>query len=245
MQFISAIFGVLTLYFFIGIFISKKFLFFIPSIKKRKWYVSLGFLVLCEILFAVTNPDFRNSVNDIDTTEKVITYHDSIYNVMKNDNYYIQRKLDIANNSLKYKDRFNNDSYSSSSLASIANRMRKYTECYNDSNFIKSDTLKKYNDLDSIYNANIKLCSQITDKSFYSILRKYYVSKISNELWEKDFEVELYGKEITFINGFFAANKNKQAFIDLYYNDLKALGFTKVNTKWIKHEPEYTYWNIK
>lgn len=73
--------------------------------------------------------------------------------------------------------------------------------------------------------------------------RKEYFNHVKNALWEKDIEVKMSGKNITYIGYMFVSNKVKK---DTYLEvlpDLEKLRFKRVTFK--SHEnSEYTYWDI-
>lgn len=79
-----------------------------------------------------------------------------------------------------------------------------------------------------------------------TICRKQYVKQLGDKLWEENIYVESSNnaKTITFIGAVFASNKNIKAWQDELGDALKEMGFTRVEYKWIKHDPEYTYYDL-
>lgn len=89
--------------------------------------------------------------------------------------------------------------------------------------------------------------SQLQIKEFPQ-MRLAYGNFVSNTMWEHDVDVTVFGsgnKTIEFVGGIFAANKNVKDAHTIIQDKLKELRFTRANYKWIKHEPEYTYYEIE
>ena len=76
--------------------------------------------------------------------------------------------------------------------------------------------------------------------------RDKYIEKLKNALWEENIDVVTSrdGKTITFIGGLFANRKNIKEWQNNIGQNLKILGFKRVEYKWIKHDPEYTYYDL-
>lgn len=77
--------------------------------------------------------------------------------------------------------------------------------------------------------------------------RARYAKLLGDELWEHDIKVKTLngGKTIEFVGGIFAANKNIKDFQEKVYGNLVAYGYTRSQYKWIEHDTEYTYFDIK
>lgn len=76
MEIISLILSFCTLYFLVGIFMSKKLLFFISNKEKRKWYFSLLLMVICSIVGVATTPNINSKMQENTSNKEV---KDSIY----------------------------------------------------------------------------------------------------------------------------------------------------------------------
>lgn len=76
------------------------------------------------------------------------------------------------------------------------------------------------------------------------IVREKYVKALGDKLWENNIYVESSGTTITFIGAVFANNKNIKDWEEELEPQLQELGFKQVRYKWIKHDDEYTYYNI-
>lgn len=77
--------------------------------------------------------------------------------------------------------------------------------------------------------------------------RARYSKLLGDELWEHDIKVKTLngGKTIEFIGGIFASNKNIKDFQEKVYGNLVDYGYTRSQYKWIEHDTEYTYFDIK
>lgn len=81
----------------------------------------------------------------------------------------------------------------------------------------------------------------------FPIIRKEYAKIAANKMWEEDIEVRSSGtsnRQITFIGGVFAANKNKKKFQEDINSIMLEFRFNRVNYKWHKGEEEYTYYIV-
>jgi hypothetical protein len=81
----------------------------------------------------------------------------------------------------------------------------------------------------------------------YPRIRKEYVAISKEKLWINDISVSSSGQNnttITYTGGIFAANANKQEFIDKLYKALERYRFKKVNFKWYEHDDRYTYYTL-
>jgi hypothetical protein len=76
-------------------------------------------------------------------------------------------------------------------------------------------------------------------------MRKAYVKKFANTLWEHNIEVIYSKKEITFVGGRYANNGNIKNDYEVIAKMLQDLRFSKANYKWYKYDDEYTYYDIK
>lgn len=76
--------------------------------------------------------------------------------------------------------------------------------------------------------------------------RTVYADYLRKKLWENNIDVETTngGTTIIFIGGIFANNKNIKDWQIAYADMLKEIGFKRVEYKWIRHAPEYTYYNL-
>lgn len=77
--------------------------------------------------------------------------------------------------------------------------------------------------------------------------RALYVKNLGDKLWEDNIYVECPngGTTITFIGGIFANNKNIKQWEEQIESQLADMGFKQVRYKWIKHDTEYTYYDIQ
>lgn len=73
--------------------------------------------------------------------------------------------------------------------------------------------------------------------------RKEYFNHVKNALWEKDIEVKMSGKNITYIGHMFVRNKViKDTYLEIL-PELKKLRFKRVSFMWFDGS-ESTYWDI-
>lgn len=73
--------------------------------------------------------------------------------------------------------------------------------------------------------------------------RKEYFNHVNNALWEKDIEVKMSGKNITYIGHMFVRNKViKDTYLEIL-PELKKLRFKRVSFMWFDGS-ESTYWDI-
>ena len=81
----------------------------------------------------------------------------------------------------------------------------------------------------------------------FPIMRKEYASIAAKKMWVEDIEVTSSGtgnRQITFIGGVFAANKNKKKFQEDINSIMLEFRFNRVNYKWHKGEQEYSYYTV-
>ncbi len=77
----------------------------------------------------------------------------------------------------------------------------------------------------------------------FSKARKEYFNHVKNALWEKDIEVKMSGKNITYIGHMFVRNKViKDTYLEIL-PELKKLRFKRVSFMWFDGS-ESTYWDI-
>lgn len=111
-------------------------------------------------------------------------------------------------------------------------------------------TLKgERSEVDSIINLTKKLKPHVIDfqVKHYPIIRKEYAEEMNKKMWEFDVEVKYSGKgnkELTYIGGMFAANKNIKEAYDRMYSDVMKMRFSKVNFKWIPSADEWDYYSV-
>lgn len=73
--------------------------------------------------------------------------------------------------------------------------------------------------------------------------RSEYYKHVKNALWEKNIEVKLEGKNITYIGYMFVDNKVIKDTYETILPELKKLRFKRVSFKWAEGV-KYTYWDI-
>lgn len=70
---------------------------------------------------------------------------------------------------------------------------------------------------------------------------------MDNKLWEENIAVEVSGKGNTilwFTAGRFANNKRIKEFQEAISSEVRTFGFKRTCYKWIKHDEEYTYYDL-
>jgi len=99
----------------------------------------------------------------------------------------------------------------------------------------------------------LKLVKKLTTKvssiqvKEFPILRKEYAQIVATKMWENDIEVSTDGsgnKNINFVGGIFAANKNKQDFQTQLTEVLTMFRFNQSRYRWYKGADEYTYYTV-
>lgn len=111
-------------------------------------------------------------------------------------------------------------------------------------------TLKgERSEVDSIMDLTKKLKPHVIDfqVKYYPIIKKEYAEEMNKKMWEFDVKVKYSGKgnkELTYIGGMFAANKNIKEAYDRMFNDVVKLRFSKVNFKWIPSASEWEYYTV-
>jgi uncharacterized FlaG/YvyC family protein len=81
----------------------------------------------------------------------------------------------------------------------------------------------------------------------YPILRKEYTKIVASKMWENNIEVSSDGagnKNLNFIGGIFANNKNKKDFQTQLHEVLTMFRFNQSRYRWYEGEDEYTYYTI-
>lgn len=79
-------------------------------------------------------------------------------------------------------------------------------------------------------------------------LRKAFIASIKDKLWEENITVTTEGNTnatVTLVGRIFANNKNIKAANDAMWENYKVFRFKRANYKWIKHDDDYTYFEIK
>ena len=82
----------------------------------------------------------------------------------------------------------------------------------------------------------------------YPKMRKAYTQFAHNTLWKEDIDVSSSGSTyttITLVGSIFASNKGIASIEGTIESMLKELRFKRVNYKWIAHEEEYQYFDLK
>jgi hypothetical protein len=95
---------------------------------------------------------------------------------------------------------------------------------------------------EELYNKALKLQQKELPK-----MRKEFCDDIGAKLWEENITVICKGTNnttIEFIGGIYANNKNIKSSQENISETLNTLKFKKVNYKWIKHDDEYTYYDL-
>lgn len=96
---------------------------------------------------------------------------------------------------------------------------------------------------DKLYDKALKLQQQELPR-----MRKEFCEEIGNKLWEENIDVVCKGSDnstIELIGVLFANNKNIKQSQENISETLHLLKFKRVNYKWIKHEDEYTYYDLE
>lgn len=95
--------------------------------------------------------------------------------------------------------------------------------------------------------AKIEAALKRKQKIRFPKLRKSYIELMKKKLWANDFKVKgsNYNRNITFINGYFAANQQILNFHKEIRETLHTLRFKRVNYKWIPSAQEYSYYDLK
>jgi hypothetical protein len=95
---------------------------------------------------------------------------------------------------------------------------------------------------DELYKKALKLQQKELPK-----MRKEFCDDIGAKLWEENITVICKGSNnttIELIGGIYANNKNIKSSQENISETLNALKFKRVNYKWIKHDDEYTYFDL-
>lgn len=96
---------------------------------------------------------------------------------------------------------------------------------------------------DELYNKALKIQLKELPK-----MRKEFCDDIGAKLWEENISVVCKGSNnttIELVGGIYANNKNIKNSQESISETLNLLKFKRVNYKWIKHDDEYTYYDLE
>jgi hypothetical protein len=96
---------------------------------------------------------------------------------------------------------------------------------------------------DDLYNKALKIQQKELPK-----MRKEFCDDIGAKLWEENISVVCKGSNnttIELVSGIYANNKNIKKSQESISETLNLLKFKRVNYKWIKHDEEYTYYDLE
>lgn len=91
-----------------------------------------------------------------------------------------------------------------------------------------------------------KEAQKVLDKAG-PLYRKQFTKIMDKKLWEENITVEVSGKGNTilwFTAGRFANNKRIKEFQEAISSEVRTFGFKRTCYKWIKHDEEYTYYDL-
>ena len=84
-------------------------------------------------------------------------------------------------------------------------------------------------------------------KEAMPLYRKQFTQIMKNRLWEENIDVKVSGNSNTilwFTGGIFASNKQIKLFQEQIVSEVRTFGFKRTCYKWIKHDSEYTYYDL-
>lgn len=232
-------------YLVFGLIKPQKALFFIGDEKNRKrLYVILAWLglsVFFAFLFNVTGV-----TESIERSERA----DSIKQANINKTAFQKRNIEkiIADSTDLSQGVFSTNTVETMNVEELGSSLQHLASYANiPTNDSLSELYKTNKQYSSAVDYCIKRASEIKNNNLPS-MRKRYTDILKDKLWEDDIDVQISGKNstiLTLVGAVFAANKNKKEMQEAIGPVVTQLGFKQIRYKWIQHDDEYTYYDIK
>jgi hypothetical protein len=201
-----------------------------PKIKKKNGCLKIGLIVIA-VFFGLGIIGTILSPNEKKSTENAVPENKSNLNDLDG----ISKQLDNELKSFEKPFKRGNIGYKG-----MINMFRGYNEIIINAKKLNNKDLNEK--ADKLYEKALKL-----QKQELPSMRKEFSDEISQKLWEHNVDVKCFGKNnttIEFIGGLFANNKNIKDSQEKISETLNVLKFKRANYKWIKHDDEYTYYDL-
>lgn len=188
----------------------------------------LGFLILFIIgLFSSSKKDSTKNMNNTktETTHDINIENKNLHSRIQNEIKSFEKPFDRGNIGFK----------------GLLNMIDEYREI----------VLKGENsDVDSIVELSKSLKPHVIkfQTTYFPVIRREYATEMNKKMWEFDVEVKFSGKgnkNLTYVGGMFAANKNIKEAYERMREDLLRMRFKEVNFKWIPSASEWDYYKIE
>lgn len=109
-----------------------------------------------------------------------------------------------------------------------------------------SDVVDKYPNCAKTFDLMEKEADKVLKKAL-PLYRKQFTQIMKDRLWEENINVSVSGNANTvlwFTGGIFASNKQIKLFQEQIESEVRTFGFKRTCYKWIKHDSEYTYYDL-
>ena len=249
MQILTTILSLIGLYCIVAIFLPKKLLFFIQDEDGRKrWIPLVAAIVVYAIGFSISPAPEINAAKEAKEKEQAAKEEArKRTRIAGTDEWYADQirsaKADSAFFSRIDPSEVKVSEMDGERMMSYLGQFSKYTDI--------EDTLRAYYDkndrLASLIKNNAKERRRILSK-LLPTMRKQFAEELGEKGWEDNLEVEVKGKgntTLTLIKADFASNRA----IKNYQTQLEPIArrfeFRRVEYKWIKHDPDYHYYNLE
>ena len=249
MQILTTILSLIGIYFFVTIFIPRKLLFFIQDEDGRKrWIAIVGMFASYMLCFAIASvtPEGKAALAEAEKEAKEEERKQK-EKTIGTDEWYAKMINDAVADSSLYSHttpkEVNVSEMNGKQLASFIGRFTRYSNI--------DGSIKAYFDknerLSSLAKNNAKEGERILSE-LLPAMRKRFAEELAEKGWEDNLEVEIKGKgntTLTLIKADFASNRAIKQYQDALYPTAKSFRFKRVEYKWIKHDPDYTYFTIE
>lgn len=224
MEMLFALVGMVSLYFFIAIFIPKKLLFFIYDEGKRKRWIAVVLMVVSYSFGLLLHPKEITEKQELEENKQ---WTNERIEALRRDSV---RLANFTEDSIKEIDKQH--------ILAVAGLFSGYTA---------PDSADSANEqILSLYKNNDNAARALGKKYFRS-LRIQYVKMLNNDAWEDNIEVSVSGKNkdvITFVGGLFASHRYIKKFHEQILPHLLIMQFKRANYKWIEHDDKYTFFDL-
>ncbi|MBU3807893.1 MAG: hypothetical protein H9802_05685 [Candidatus Phocaeicola faecipullorum] len=230
-------------------FTSKKFSKWSGNVLKRQLEPSeIKFLACCILLVTVfLNSATYNKKESEKETQKEVLKEIPEVDLQKAKEQRIERMFATIKKDSAY---LKNYDYKDKALQDIPTMKASITFLSRIKNgnyrIANSDVVDKYPNCTKTFDYMEKESEKILKKAL-PLYRKQVTQIMKDRLWEENINVSVSGNANTvlwFTGGIFASNKQIKLFQEQIESEVRTFGFKRTCYKWIKHDNEYTYYDL-